>query len=245
MLQRPGGSDRSAETCHAVRRHSPRRIVQEHRRRQLQSGTLYGGGVLGSAPCSAFKSDDGGQTWSCLSLDQGDVLALAVAPSAPAVVYALTRNYRTNGTAHASMFRSPDAGVTGTNISDHLHLYGQFFAMAVDPTDANRAYLLAAKGLFRTTDGGSSWTEADHGPPITEGGFDAALAIDPHDPEIVYAASDFGVYLSTDHGRTWNPILTGFPDSFGFAGGLVPDPRRPGKVYAGTVVSGLLTYTAE
>ena len=210
----------------------------------VRSGTLYGGGSLDCPiTCTVFKSDDGGQTWSCLSLEQDQILGLAVAPSDPAVVYALTKNFQPFQT---SLFRSPDAGVTWTDISDHLHRYGDFFAMAVDPTDANRAYLLATKGLFFTTDGGSSWTEADRGPPpINPASIHITfLAIDPHEPEIVYAASDFGVYRSTDRGRNWNPILTGWPPSE-FPTTLVPDPRRPGKVYVGTSGHGLLTYTAE
>jgi photosystem II stability/assembly factor-like uncharacterized protein len=89
---------------------------------------------------------------------------------------------------------------------------GRVSAVAVDPTDPNTIYIGGAQGgVWKTTDGGASWT------PLTDDQCSLAMgsiAIDPVDPDIVYAGTGelhfsadsyygCGVLRSTDGGLTW------------------------------------------
>ncbi len=102
--------------------------------------------------------------------------------------------------------------------------------MAIDPTDDDTVYFLcgcayfsdARTVIFKTTDGGKTFTQAD----VTEhiqvhGNGDGReciepIAIDPDNPDTIYAGGDVtagksALIKSTDGGKTWNPVM-GYDD---------------------------------
>lgn len=98
--------------------------------------------------------------------------------------------------------------------------------IAIDPTDDNTVYFLcgcayfsdARTVIFKTTDGGKTFTQSD----VTEhiqvhGNGDGReciepIAIDPDNPDTIYAGGDVtagksALIKSTDGGKTWNPVM--------------------------------------
>ncbi|MEI9986416.1 MAG: hypothetical protein WDN69_26530 [Aliidongia sp.] len=70
----------------------------------------------------------------------------------------------------------------------------------------------AGFGLFKSTDGGASWTESDSGLPQHGFTLFTDLAIDPQTTSTLYAGTqDAGVFKSTDGGATWNAVDNGSP----------------------------------
>ena len=78
---------------------------------------------------------------------------------------------------------------------------GNFDVLAVHPQNSDIAYAATsglieeATGLFRTTDGGATWTAINDGLIVNTGV--SSIAIDPSNPSNVYVATGFGVYRST------------------------------------------------
>ncbi len=84
-------------------------------------------------------------------------------------------------------------------------------------------------GFYRTTNGGSSWTEVG-GSTITRTVI--AVAIHPTSPNIVLAGtSGGGLYRSTDGGNSWSLISSGLADSIFFSVAFAPS--NPNIAYAG------------
>src|SRR5262249_50206521 len=94
---------------------------------------------------------------------------------------------------------------------------GRIAAVAADPTNAKIIYIAAAGGgVWKTTDGGTTWTPlTDNQPTLSMG----AIAVAPSNPNVIYAGtgeadnmSDCfygrGILKSTDAGATW-ALLTG------------------------------------
>lgn len=98
--------------------------------------------------------------------------------------------------------------------------------IAIDPTDDNTAYFLcgcayfsdARTAIFKTTDGGKTFTKSDVTDLIqVHGNGDGRecvepIAIDPDNPDTIYAGGDVtagksALIKSTDGGKTWNPVL--------------------------------------
>ncbi len=120
--------------------------------------------------------------------------------------------------------------------------------MAVSPTNNNVIYVAAAGGgVWKTINGGTSWTPLTDSLPDTAMG---ALAIDPTNSNVIYAGSGeasfsgdsrygAGLYKSADGGQTWT-VYTG-PNN-GFFGvsisKIVVDPVHPSNVYLATAYSG-------
>lgn len=136
-----------------------------------------------------FKSTDAGATWthSSAGLPRGvpanpdsavlSVLALALAPSSPNVLYAAVNR----SLYDSRVYKSVDGAATWTLANAGIAPDADIRALLVDPTDANVAYAAAAGtdgnpgGVYRTLDGGATWTSYSIGLP---GSAALALALD-------------------------------------------------------------------
>jgi photosystem II stability/assembly factor-like uncharacterized protein len=187
--------------------------------------TFYFGAVAGGV----WKTTDGGATWLPLT-DQtsiSSVGAIAVAPSNHNVIYVGTGEAAPRGdmTYGDGVYKSIDGGKTWSNIG--LKDSRQIGALIVDPQNADIVLVAAfghafgpnkERGVFRTTDGGKSWTKVLYRDEQT-GAID--ISFDPHDPKIVYAAlwqarrqpwnfssggPGSGLYRSADGGVSWSQL---------------------------------------
>lgn len=186
------------------------------------SNTIYvaaaGGGV--------WKTTNGGSNWTPLTDNQATLSmgAIAVAPSNPNIIYAGTgeANNSVDSNFGQGILVSTDAGKSWTLENDGgIFKDSNVARIVIDPLNPEIAYVAldspyAENGIWKTTDGGSTWTNTTIS--ITNDQPYSDLAIDPANPEILYAAiggvsgSTFsGVYKSLDGGSTWS-ILTGVPN---------------------------------
>src|SRR5437879_6775017 len=154
--------------------------------------TYYFGAVAGGV----WKTTDGGQNWTPL-FDKEDISsigAIAVAPSDHNVVYAGTGEaaIRGNTTYGIGIFKSIDAGKTWKNVG--LKDSRQVGALIVDPKNADVVLVAALghafgpnqeRGIFRTADGGKTWTRVLSKDENT-GGID--VVFDPNNSNIVFAS---------------------------------------------------------
>ena len=142
-----------------------------------------------------------------------NVTGVAIAPSSPAVLYAVTAsdNQGTGPFAWVSN-DSNTASPTFTNITQGLPTGGDgFTSVSVAPGNSSTA-LVSVQGvtgggghIFRTTDGGSSWTD------ITGSGSGypdvptQKVLYDPYDQSgnTIYAGTSFGILISSDGGASW------------------------------------------
>lgn len=162
-------------------------------------------GLTSGGPGSAlYRTTDAGAHWTKISAHPGfarDLLGkigVAVAPTAPNVVYAIVQ-------AHdGGVFRSADGGATWKRVNAEWKLRQRAFyymAIFVDPTNPNTLYAPQVDGVFKSTDGGKKWT------PLTPPGDHHILWINPHNPKILLEGDDGGATVSVDGGKTWSSEL--------------------------------------
>lgn len=128
---------------------------------------------------------------------------------------------------------------------------GRVNRIRVDPTNANVLYACTpASQLFKSTDGGNTWTSISNGFPTAGVG---DIAIDPFNPNTLYATtgdSDYynaysdGVYKSTDGGLTWNKLtsLPVVPADGEIVTGIVINPAVPGSFLVSST-NGIYRFT--
>jgi hypothetical protein len=123
-------------------------------------------------------------------------------------------------------------------ISDTLPGSPSVGAFAVHPSDSNKmligsgdSYRYGGTGMYRTTNGGSTWTLSSLAP--IPGAF-YKIIIDRGNPDIVIASGDYGLWRSTDFGITWTRVYTGGTTD------LVQDPVYHNYWYAGAPGIGVL-----
>ena len=130
------------------------------------------------------------------------------------------------------------AAVAGENVWTSNGPYGGFIqALVIDPTNTQTVYAGAhGGGVFKSTNGGSSWTAINSGLPDTSV---YSLVIAPSSPQTVYAGTNGGgVFKSTNGGSSWTAINSGLPQTT-FVWSLAIDPSSPQTVYAGTLGRGV------
>ena len=184
---------------------------------------------FGAAGGGVWKTDDAGSTWKPI-FDKKSIAsigAVAVAPSNPNVIYVGTGEGDLRGDVSYGdgVYKSTDAGKTWTNIG--LKDTRQTGAIIVDPANPDIVMVAAIghafgpnsqRGVFRSTDGGKSWTKVLYRNENT-GAID--ITFDPNNSKIVYAAlwqvrrqpwnfssggPGSGLFRSTDGGVTWSEL---------------------------------------
>jgi hypothetical protein len=124
-----------------------------------------------------------------------------------------------------------------TSINDGLGSIGRIHSIAVDPTTPATIYAGGPRcGIWKTTDGGSSWLPVGDSLPTLAV---AALAVDPVTPTRIYAvlAGD-GIYSSDDAAGSWAKISADLGTLGGF-GVLLVDPTVPARLYLTAGANGL------
>ncbi|HEX9393221.1 MAG TPA: glycosyl hydrolase, partial [Gemmatimonadales bacterium] len=151
---------------------------------------------MGTTGGGVFKTTDGGNTWLPVTDKYfgGTIGAIGVSESNPDVVYVGTGEYAVRGNvSHGDgVFKTTDAGKTWTAIG--LADTRQIARVRVHPTKPDIAYVAAQghafgpnaeRGIYKTTDGGKTWTKVLFKNDST-GACD--LAMDPSNPDVLYAA---------------------------------------------------------
>ncbi len=200
-----------------------------------------------TASGGVWKTVNNGVTWEPIFDNEavssiGDV---TVAPSNPDVVWAGTGepNNRQSSSWGNGVYKSSDGGKTWTNVGlkDSQHI-GR---IVIHPQNPEIVYVAAAgrlwganreRGLFKTSDGGKTWTNTKF---INEDTGFIDVAIDSEDPNTLYAAAyqrrrtpfgfrgggpHSGLYKTADGGATWAKLTTGLPE--GDAGRIGIDVYR-------------------
>jgi len=150
------------------------------------------------------------------------------------------------GTAGGGVWESEDYGRNWKNISDKDFRSNNIGAMAIAPSDSKIIYVgtgdsaprntvLTGEGMYKSTDGGKTWTFIGLG----ETHIISSILVDPRNPDVVYAAAlghlfgtnpERGVFKTTDGGKSWKKIL--YVDDKTGAISMAMDPSNPGVVYA-------------
>jgi photosystem II stability/assembly factor-like uncharacterized protein len=174
------------------------------------TSTIYVGGAQGGV----WRSTDNGVTWTALT-DKACSLAMgsiALDPVNPAIVYAATGEQHFSGDSYygCGVLRSTDGGNTWTRLGANVFVRSRIARLVIIPSTAGTVAtttLLAASdnGLWRSLDGGASWT-------VVRSGIATDLVVDPGNDRIIFVAiRGQGVFRSADRGTTWAPAGTGFP----------------------------------
>ncbi|OLC54281.1 MAG: hypothetical protein AUH92_04370 [Acidobacteria bacterium 13_1_40CM_4_69_4] len=225
------------------------------------SGTVYvgtgedNGGGFSYDGEGVFKTTDGGATWIDLGLAEvRRVGRIAIDPLDPRRVFVAAGGDWFNRDANRGIYRSIDGGTTWDKVLYVADDSGGI-DVAIDPGDTNRVYAAIWQrqslgsswyiagpnsGIFRSTDGGATWSRMTNGLP---GGPDVGrigLAVSRSSPNIVFAlvidgrGQLFGLYRTTDAGDSWTGLgaasllLNGFSYYFG---NIRVDPVDPNTVY--------------
>ena len=109
--------------------------------------------------------------------------------------------------------------------------YPYVYSLAIDPVTPSTLYAgTYGGGVFKSVDGGSSWSAINTGLSNTNV---YSLAIDPFVPSTLYAGTiGGGVFKSVDGGSNWSAINTGLSNPYVCS--LAIDPVTPSTLYAGT-----------
>ncbi len=176
-------------------------------------------GVTTSAGDGVYRSTDAGKTWKHLGLEKTQVTStIRVHPNDPDLVYVAAQGNTHGPNPERGIYRSRDGGKNWSLIHTVSDSAGAS-DLSMDPHNPRILYAGywqhvrlpwqvrsggAGSGLWKSTDGGDTWTKLDKGLPRAMG--KTAIAVSPVDGNTVWAmieAEDGGLFRSDDAGATW------------------------------------------
>jgi photosystem II stability/assembly factor-like uncharacterized protein len=228
-----------------------------------------------------YKSTDAGKTWTHLGLRDSQMIAMIdVDPKDPDRLFVAALGHPYGPNEERGIFRSTDGGKSFQKVL-YKDAYTSANDVRIDPNDPTTVYAAlwqqqqsfvegnsfggASGGVFKSTDGGSSWKQLDTGLPTV---LQANLAIAPSNTKVLYAmvagapsaqasahgeTEELGLYKSVDAGEHWYLAIHdpkakdqgagNQPDGrplLRIGGGdlatLAVDPRNENVVYSASIV---------
>lgn len=166
-----------------------------------------------------YRSDNGGDSWIHLGLEDSDhIPAIVVDPNDSQTVFVCAMGHLWTAGGQRGVFRTTDGGQNWENV---LHIDDDTSCSDLEMTPAGDVLYAGmwhvrrspdffvsggpTSGLYRSTDGGTTWTELTEGLPEGDKGR-IALSVAPSKPEWVYAtveSESTALYRSEDGGDTW------------------------------------------
>ncbi len=172
----------------------------------------YGDGV--------YRSTDQGRTWANVGLgNTRQISAVRVHPSDPNVVYVAAQGDRWKASADRGIYRTKDGGATWQLVLKGVNAFSGASDLTMDATNPRILYASfwdhqrtpwmvrsggEGSGIWKSIDGGDSWTRLSGGLPSLMGKI--GISVSPANPDRVFAiveAERGGLYRSDDAGKTW------------------------------------------
>lgn len=207
-----------------------------------------------------YKSTDGGKTWKNTGLKEAQQIGgLAIDPTNENRVFAAALGHPYGPNKERGVYRTLDGGKTWQQVfyidentgaiqvsidpSNPQIVYADLWAGRQGPWE-NGAWNGSESGLFKSTDGGTTWKKLITGLPTTEQGLGRiGFCIAPSDPNRLYATVDAGelggIYRSDNGGENWY-ILTKDGRFWGRGSDFAEikaDPKNADIVYTANVVT--------
>lgn len=210
----------------------------------MRSQNSYGDGM--------YKSTDGGKTWTHIGLENTRQIGrIAVDPRNANVAFVAALGHIYGANPDRGLYRTKDGGKTWEKVLFKNDNVGAI-DVVIDPTDSRVVYATLwntrrppwsiyppsygpGGGIFKSTDGGSTWKQSDAGIP-TDGQGRIGLAVSPTNPKRVYAIVDAtkgGLFRSDDAGATWT-LMNDQNRIWGrgwYFSKVAADPKNPDIVY--------------
>lgn len=189
------------------------------------TGENHGGRHLGYGD-GIYLSQDGGQTWEKKGLESSERIGkIIVHPEDSNTVWVAAQGPLWSPGGERGVYKTTDGGENWELVLSSENEFTGAGDMMIDPRNPDRLYVamwqrhrtVAAyvgggpeSGLWRTEDGGETWTELKTGLPDGNKG-KTGLAISPMQPDVIYAAIELdrregGVWRSSDRGSSWTKM---------------------------------------
>lgn len=206
-----------------------------------QRSVAYGDGV--------YMSPDGGKSWQHKGLKNSEHIAnIIVHPNEPNTVFVAAYGPVWNAGGERGVYKSTDGGSTWTcvkSVSDYTGCNN----LVMDPRDPDVLYAAfhqrmrkvftyigggPESALFKSTDGGATWTKLEGGIPGGDLGR-IGLAISPVNPDVLFAVVEAndekgGIYRSKDRGASWEK-RSGVYTSGNYYQEVICDPKNVDRIY--------------
>jgi photosystem II stability/assembly factor-like uncharacterized protein len=207
-----------------------------------------------------YKSTDAGRTWQHLGLrDAQQIASIIVDPKDPNRLFVAAQGHPYGPNPERGVFRSLDGGQTFQNVlykdenvggmdlvfdpRNSQIIFASMWASRRPPWTTGGGYTGPGSGLYKSTDGGTTWHQLTKGlPGEAEGVGRIGPAVSPSDPNRMYAwvntthvnaKKSSGTYRSDDSGESWQQVndeerVYGRGDDFGC---VRVDPRNKDVIY--------------
>ena len=193
------------------------------------AGSLATGGL--------FRSTDGGESWTRVLA--GAVSDLVVHPTDPDLMYAAVGRWGQTGDG---VYRSEDGGLTWTRLTAGLPVDGSIRRTRLALAPSNPAVIYAFAGnssggadVYRTTDGGTSWSLRKSGACDGQCSYNLCLSVHRTSPDTVYLGA-LRIYRSTDGGTSFSALTTTWGSSQKVHQDthvLLPSPSTDNRLWVG------------
>lgn len=181
--------------------------------------TVYAGAPSGGL----WITTDGGTTWATHTdiMPTLGISAIITDYSNPSVIYIGTGDRDHGDAPGAGVWKSFDGGITFQPVNTGMTT-ATVGRLVMHPTDPNIILAATNSGIFRSVNGGTSWTQS------TSGNF-KDIVLKPGDPNTVYATASGNFYRSVNNGVSFTQITSGL--TTGYRGAIAVSPANPAYVY--------------
>ncbi len=183
-------------------------------------------GVMTSYGDGVYKSTDAGKTWKYIGLKETQQIArIVIHPKNPDILYVAAQGHLNDNNVERGIFKSIDGGVTWNKVL-YVNDRTGCAELSMDLSDPNILYAAMwehqrlpwkvisggpGSGLYKSTDGGATWTAMTEGLPAEKGKM--AIAVCQSNPQKVYALIESdseqekgGLFVSNNAGKSWSRI---------------------------------------